>query len=72
MAFVFIFFVYYYVAISFVAWSIASIVCAVSRQSNEFGVYLASGRTECKACTGSNTGRDSVVGSVVDSLRAGR
>jgi len=53
MTFVFVFFVYYYVAISFLAWSDASIVSAVSRQSNECDVYLASGRIDCRACAAS-------------------
>ena len=53
MTLVFVFFVYYYVAISFLAWSDASIVSAVSRQSNECDVYLASGRIDCRACTAS-------------------
>jgi len=40
MTFVFVFFVYDYVAISFLAWSGASIVSAVSRQSNAMCILL--------------------------------
>ena len=54
MTYVFVFFVYYYVAISFLAWSDASIHSAVWRQSNEYDVYLASGRSDSRACIASN------------------